>query len=112
MDTDVIMSYDAISRSCAKTKYSLDELKKILFNEVLPALMFNMYAFPAPEWLGFTIDCLVERILHKHQFGHPKPWLLRRYTEQHWQMIKPSIVAIQSTKNTSKGWSLNCLGCI
>jgi hypothetical protein len=56
MDTDVTLSYDFIVQRCADSKYSIDELENILFNEVLPALRFNMFILPAPEWAGFQSD--------------------------------------------------------
>lgn len=88
MDTDVTLSYHAISETCATSKYTLDELEKILFNEVLPALKFNMFVMPAPEWAGFNTEWVVERILKKHRFGKRKPWVLRRYTKGHWVKIR------------------------
>lgn len=97
MDTDVSTSYDFIARRCAESKYSVDELEKILFNEVLPALRFNMFALPAPEWAGFQTEWVVKRIIEKHRFGKSKPWILRRYTQQHWSCIKPAIDALRAT---------------
>ncbi len=98
MDTDVTLSYAPISKACASSKYTLDELEKILFNEVLPALKFNMFDLPAPEWVGFQTEWLVSRILKKHRFGKRKPWILRRYTNFHWVALKPLIE--EARKNT------------
>ena len=95
MDTDVTLSYELISKACANSKYTIDELESILFNEILPALRFNMVEMPAPEWAGFETGWVVERILKKHRFGKRKPWLLRRYTKNHWVAIKPLIEALR-----------------
>ena len=91
MDTDETLSYNSISEICAKLKYSLDELEKILFNEVLPALRFNMFDLPAPEWMGFQTEWVVKRILKKHRFEKRKPWLLRQHTQDHCAALKPLI---------------------
>ena len=91
MDTDVTFSYGYISKVCSQSKYSLEELEKILFNEVLPALKFNMFALPAPEWAGFETQWVVNRVLKKHRFGKRRLWSLRRYTKQHWAVLKPLI---------------------
>lgn len=91
MDTDVTLSYEGIVRVCTASKYSINELEAILYNEVLPAVRFNMFLFPAPEWAGFEINWLVNRILKKHRFGKRRPLLLRFYTYSHWKKIKPAI---------------------
>ncbi len=99
MDTDVTLSYEFIAKRCAESKYSIDELEKILFNEVLPALRFNMFALPAPEWAGFQTEWLVKRVIEKHRFGKSRPWVLRRYAQQHWDLIKPAIAGLRSNRN-------------
>ena len=96
MDTDVTLSYEFIIKRCAESKYGIDELEKILFNEVLPALRFNMFSMSAPEWAGFQTERVVKRILEKHRFGKSKPWILRSYTQQHWDVLRPKIQAERS----------------
>lgn len=91
MDTDVTLSYGVIAKRCAESKYGIDELEKILFNEVLPALRFNMFSLPAPEWAGFQTEFVVRRVIEKQRFGKSRPWLLRRYTQQHWNILKSKI---------------------
>ena len=93
MDTDVTLSYGYISKICGESKYSIEELEKILFQEVLPALKFNMFDLPAPEWSGFQTEWVVERVLKKHRFGKRRPWVLRRYTNSHWKALIPLIEA-------------------
>ena len=62
MNTDVTLSYNYISEVAAHSKYSLEELEQILFNEVLPALKFNILDSPGPEWacLLYTSDAADE----------------------------------------------------
>ena len=98
MDTDVTLAYQHIATICSQSNYSIEELHDILFQEVLPALRFNLYALPAPEWRGFETACLVERILKKHQFGKSKPWIGRLYTLQQWRVLMP-LIQQSRTKN-------------
>lgn len=93
MDTDPELSYPLIVRICGDSKYSLAELEAILFNEVLPAVRFNMFALPAPEWTGFNREWLQQRVLEKHRFGRRRPFILRKYTREHWQKLMPQILA-------------------
>lgn len=96
MDTDVTLSYEFIVKQCAESKYGINELEQILFNEVLPALRFNMFSLPVPEWAGFQTEFVVKRVIEKHRFGKSRPWLLRRYTQQHWNILKSKIEAKRS----------------
>lgn len=91
MDTDPALELPGLARVCAASPYSVDELEAILFNEVLPACRFNMFDLPAPEWAGFNLEWLTQRILVKHRFGRRKPFLLRRYTRGWWLKLKPLI---------------------
>ena len=91
MDTDVSGSYPYIVSVCSQSQYSVAEIHDILFQEVLPALRFNLYALPAPQWMGFETSWLVKRILKKHQFGQRKPWFGRRYVQDEWLKLKPLI---------------------
>ena len=91
MDTDVTLSYEHISKVCGNSEYSIKELEEILFQEVLPALKFNMFDLPAPEWAGFESEWVVDRVLKKHKFGKRRPWILRRYTNSHWKLLKTLI---------------------
>lgn len=98
MNTDVTLSYNYISEVTAHSKYSIEELEQILFNEVLPALKFNILDSPGPEWAGFQTDWVVERVLKEHRFGKWKPWILRGYTKTHWKALIPLIEEVR--KNT------------
>jgi hypothetical protein len=93
MDTDPALNLENMAGVCAASPYSIDEIEKILFNEVLPACRFNMFMLPAPEWAGFETTWLVQRILRKHRFGRWRPLLLRRYTNGWWARLEPMIRA-------------------
>ncbi len=98
MDTEVESSYSYIARTCAESSYSLIELEAILFNEVLPALRFNIFALPAPEWAGFEVNWLVRRILKKQRFGKRRPLILRRYSAQHCLQIAPLVIQYRDSE--------------
>lgn len=95
MDTDPDLFVDSIARTCAASKYSLDELEAILFQEVLPACRFNLFTLPGGEWRGFELEWLTARILEKHRFGKRRPLILRRYTRDHWEKIRGRISALR-----------------
>jgi len=101
MDTDVSLSYNGIVRICSDSKYTLEELDQILYNEVLPAVRFNMAMLPAPEWCGFDTDWLKERVLEKHCFGRRRPWYLRLYTQWHWRKLRPRIEEARAKNDES-----------
>jgi hypothetical protein len=49
MDTDPEISLLHCAEVCARSKYSLSEIEAIFWNEVRPAVAFNLSAGPAPE---------------------------------------------------------------
>lgn len=61
LDTDVRMSYVYAAGLLARSPYSFEELKRILDEEVAPALEFNLRDV-AGEWAGFDDDWLVGHI--------------------------------------------------
>jgi hypothetical protein len=94
MDTDPAMLLPQVVEVCAASKYSIDELELIYWNEVRPAVAFNLWMIPAPEWAGFEIGWLTERILKKHRFGKPLPWKwLHRDAEAWWSRLRAAIIA-------------------
>ena len=93
MDTDVSLSYDLIVETCRSSKYSVDEIEAILFNEVMPAVRFNMLMLPAPEWCGFEVEWLKNRVLKKHRYGKWRPLWFRTYTQGHWKKLRPRIAS-------------------
>lgn len=97
MDTDPSILFPDVVRICSVSKYSIKELEAIYWNEVRPAVKFNFYMFPAPEWAGFEIEWLKKRILKKQRFGKPLPlaWL-DPYSNNWWQKLK---IAVESQRN-------------
>ena len=91
MDVDDRDEISHIASVCAGSKYSLEELKVILFKEVFPACRFNLFSTPAPEWRGFELDWLVDRILQKQRHGKRNLWFFRRYTKSHWHQLEAAL---------------------
>lgn len=90
MDTDVACHVDEVTDVCSSSPYAVEELEEILFQEILPALRFNLY-FVAGEWRGYEPDGLAQWVLSKHRFGKRRPWLMRGYTKEWWGKIRPEI---------------------
>lgn len=102
MDTD---PEDFLSQAvdvCAASKYSLEELKDIFWNEVRPAVSFNMTPSAASEWQGFDIEWLAERVLETHRFGKRLPiaWL-HRYASGWWAKLEAGIAAKRGERRMS-----------
>jgi hypothetical protein len=98
MDTDPAFEITPAAKTCASSKYSIEELKLIFMNEVRPAVQFNLYAGPVPEWTGFELEWLTQRILKKHRFGKSLPLrLLNPYSYGWWYKLENAI-----TKERSK----------
>lgn len=97
MDTDPAILLPEVARICAESKYSLEELEAIYWNEVRPAVSFNLLMLPAPEWAGFEIEWLKQRILCKSRYGKSLPikWL-SPYSAGWWRKLKTAIVLRRS----------------
>ncbi len=85
MDTDPEIFLRDCARVCARSKYSRPEIEAIFWNEVFPAVKFNLRAGVAPEWAGFEIGWLSQRILEVNRFGHPLPARFLNSDEADWR---------------------------
>lgn len=92
MDTDPAVLLGSIADACAESKYSLAEIERIFWNEVRPAVAFNLAMLPAPEWAGFELEWLTARVLKKHRFGRRLPWkFLHPYSASWWRRLRVEI---------------------
>jgi hypothetical protein len=89
MDADPSDFIDNAAEICARSKYSLDELEEIYWDEVRPALRANLRSI-AGEWRGFNIESLTEMILAKP--SAPPRWLDRE-SARWWQKLRARIAA-------------------
>ena len=102
MDTDVSYEIPRMAEVCAQSPYRLEELREILFLEVFPACRFNVNPFlagVAPEWSGFDINWLTERILRTHRHGKRRLLVGHRHTRQWWAQLAREIARIREVEN-------------
>lgn len=99
LDTDVSLNYKYIVRACSESKYSIDELKGILENEVAPVVSINLWSV-AGEWSGFDEKWLVRSICQNTKKVSIIPDVLKNkfknigsksYIKEHWNNILPKI---------------------
>ena len=70
LDTDANIRFSKTARICAESKYSIENLEAIFWNEAFPAFKFNLLDI-AGEWGGFPRDWITKRVLNKNSFGSP-----------------------------------------
>jgi hypothetical protein len=95
LDTDVRMSYVYAAELLARSPYSLDELKRILDEEVAPALEFNLNDV-AGEWAGFDERWLVahiERTLASNSRASIR-------LDSHWRILESLVTMVRSRPAT------------
>jgi hypothetical protein len=98
MDTDPEEEIAYIVRVCAESKYSIGELEAIYWNEVRPAVQFNMRIPTTPAWQGFNLDWLCERILKKHRYGRPMRWRwYYREAASWWGRLAEGVLAARAS---------------
>lgn len=80
-----------VARACAASPYSLEELQRILYDEVHPVVHLNLWAV-AGVWTGFDEEWLVSSILSRRRRPLLRlPWPeARRYP---WRQLAPLITA-------------------
>lgn len=82
-----------LTEVCAESPYALDELDRILFRELWPALSANLFS-PAGQWAGWDDDWLVARVLEKARPGSARRWWmnpLKLYHLSPWFGIRRAI---------------------
>jgi hypothetical protein len=80
----------AAARALAPSLYTLDELREILWLEVHPVLVWNLWA-PIGVWDGFDLDWLAGCILrseYKRRGRKPRPACGRRYAQLLWRLLE------------------------
>ena len=82
-------SHAQIAQVLRQSNYSLDELHKILFREVHPALVYDMLDV-AGEWQCFNLEALEARILKNDSRWWPEFFytlLTRGMLREAWQRV-------------------------
>lgn len=90
LDTDVSLSREYDARILAESPYSIEQIERILLDEVSPACIGNLRSV-AGEWAGFPDNWLVEQITTMRA----KPGSGRRSSliEDDWLLLRAAIVA-------------------
>jgi hypothetical protein len=96
LDTDVTLFYASIAKALVECPYSIEELRAILFIEVLPVLQGKMFA-TAGVWDGFDEEWLMTRAAKR--VG--KKALMRlpfvsSYVRKHWEQLVPLILELRA----------------
>ena len=93
LDTDPRLSYVSIVRELAGSGYSLDELWRILDDEVTPALQSNLLQV-AGEWAMFPREWVIEKV---SPYAGKRRWLPNLVSlERDWQEIEEMIRIIRA----------------
>ena len=104
LDTDIEPFVAPCAQTLAESPFACDELARILFDEVHPALVLNLLSV-AGEWGGFDPDWLCERIRRQRSAWRPRVWiarwLLRRYPRSLWPRLNEIIVRLRSSQSAS-----------
>ena len=104
MDTDFDEVLQDIAEVCARSKYSVGEIRDILFEEVFPACRFNMVPVAGSEWRGFDMEWLTQRIIAKQRHGKRWPLLRwRGYTKACWRKLEEVITRVRAEQHERAG---------
>ena len=99
MDTSVEHELPLIISISANSKYSIEELESIYWNEVQPSVWTNFLIPIASEWAGYDIDWLCDRILKRLEKGKQfKKSRLKPYAFKYWKQIKTGILQERQTE--------------
>jgi hypothetical protein len=97
LDTELQASdHERIARVLAASPYSLDEIERILFYEVYPVCIPNLWCI-AGEWAGFDPTWLEEQIMKRDRnpWKWPESFLIgRRAIRDTWQQVRERFEAI------------------
>ena len=101
MDTDPKIFLESAAQVCARSKYSLSEIEQIFWNEVRPAVRFNLMSV-AGEWTGFEIGSLSQRILKTNHFGQRLPIkYLHPHSSYWWNKLHAEIKRTRNEPSNS-----------
>lgn len=102
MDTNPHLELPGVARACAGSKYSTRALAAIYWNEVRPAVGFNLLIPVTPQWTGFELEWLKRRVLRKSRYGSdlPRRWL-HPYAARWWRRLEAEIVRLRAQSDLS-----------
>jgi hypothetical protein len=95
MDTDPAIFLESAARICANSKYSLPEIEQIFWNEVRPAVRFNLLSV-AGAWTGFETGWLSKRVLSANRYGRRLPiGFLHPHSSFWWKKLRDEIERVR-----------------
>jgi hypothetical protein len=84
LDTDVRMSYSSVARTLAESPYAMEELRRILDDEVTPVVQGNLLSV-AGEWAAFDDDWLVADMTKRMGIRRMAPLLVNM--DREWNVV-------------------------
>ncbi len=104
LDTDIDGLLPACAQTLAASPYSREALAQLLFDEVHPALVYNLMS-AAGVWDGFDRDWLCAHIRQRKAAWwapiHVARWLRRADIRARWQRLDAIISALRATDSQS-----------
>ena len=98
LDTDANLDLRRVAEICERSKYSLSELEEIYWNEVRPAVRFNIFSL-AGEWAGFDPEWLSKRILNVPRFGKAlSRKVFHPYSGMWWDRLSSEINQVENER--------------
>ena len=94
--TEVTVAY--IARICAASPYSMKELERIMFLEVYPAFVSNLFSV-AGEWAGWSEEFVRKRVLESYKPRYCLSWRMnpvKRFWCMEWPDVERKIMEFRS----------------
>ncbi len=104
LDTQLeVHDHERIARVLNSSAYSLDELDRIMFGEVYPVLIANLWSV-AGEWGEFDTDGLQSAVLDRleRRFKYPAVFMPGRYLVRGpWNTVKQMAARLPASRSKS-----------
>ena len=88
-----------IAVRCAESKYTIAELDVIMFRDLFPALVQNLWA-PAGEWLPWSEEFVAMRVLKYRHEPTPVRWW-QFVTWRSWARLKRQVRRIRRAQSVA-----------
>lgn len=80
-------AYSHIVEVLKNSPYQIEEIEKILYEEVYPVCIYNMFSV-AGEWSSFDPEWLQEKILKRNKFLSKLPKLNKWMIKEPWLKVR------------------------
>ena len=101
MDTDPNLFLEHSIKTAADSPYTIEQLHYIYSVEVRDVCKWNFWIPVAPEWAGYELNWLSEKILKndKKRKDKSKPLKSYRHFDNWWEKISAGVEAYRQAKN-------------